>query len=158
MGCFSGLRYYARNGNAVVCSDYLYLIANNRYDRAVKSALVGAGGTGFQFPSCSAPTFASGTNYPGGSKVSFGGCVCKFNDHLYTTKSLLSPLQLHLAGTYPSISSSVRFYGDGICRRSGLLLPNRQTIRTAIGVQVSTLWYIDFSFSFQSSQCVFRYR
>ncbi|KAJ8702978.1 Chitinase 2 [Pleurotus ostreatus] len=49
--------------------------ANNRYDKAVKSALVGAGGTGFQFPSCSAPTFASGTNYPGGSKVSFGGYI-----------------------------------------------------------------------------------
>ncbi|KAL4264285.1 glycosyl hydrolase 18 family protein [Pleurotus pulmonarius] len=49
--------------------------ANNRYDKAVKSALVSAGGTGFQFPSCSAPTFASGTNYPGGSKVSFGGYI-----------------------------------------------------------------------------------
>lgn len=49
--------------------------ANNRYDLAIKNALSAAGGTGFTFPSCSAPAFAAGTNYPGGSKVSFGGYI-----------------------------------------------------------------------------------
>ncbi|KAF9459439.1 glycoside hydrolase superfamily [Collybia nuda] len=52
--------------------------ANNRYDSAIKNSLVAAGGTGFTFPSCSAPAFVAGTNYPGGSKVSFGGCVAKW--------------------------------------------------------------------------------
>lgn len=49
------------------------IAANNRYDLVIKNALSAAGGTGFTFPSCSAPAFAAGTNYPGGSKVSFGG-------------------------------------------------------------------------------------
>ncbi|KAK7694334.1 hypothetical protein QCA50_001517 [Cerrena zonata] len=47
--------------------------ANDRYDLAVKNALTAAGGTGFTFPACSAPAFVSGTNYQGGSQVSFGG-------------------------------------------------------------------------------------
>ena len=47
--------------------------ANGRYDLAVKNALTAAGGTGFTFPSCSAPTFSSGTAYTGGSQVSYGG-------------------------------------------------------------------------------------
>ncbi|KAG9223083.1 hypothetical protein CCMSSC00406_0000228 [Pleurotus cornucopiae] len=102
--------------------------ANNRYDKAVKSALVGAGGTGFQFPSCSAPTFASGTNYPGGSKVSFGGCVCKFNYHLYTTKSLLPPLQLHLAGEvvcfFPTGKQSERRLECNACSGTGSTPPS----------------------------------
>ncbi|KAL0950816.1 hypothetical protein HGRIS_007580 [Hohenbuehelia grisea] len=49
--------------------------ANSRYDLAMKNALVAAGGTGFSFPSCSAPAFVAGTNYPGNSKVSFGGYI-----------------------------------------------------------------------------------
>ncbi|PPQ63527.1 hypothetical protein CVT24_004755 [Panaeolus cyanescens] len=49
--------------------------ANNRYDLAIKNALVSAGGTGFVYPSCSAPAFASGTNYAGGSLVSYGGYI-----------------------------------------------------------------------------------
>ncbi|KLO20503.1 glycoside hydrolase [Schizopora paradoxa] len=47
--------------------------ANDRYDVAIKNALSAAGGTGFTFPACSAPAFVSGTNYPGGSQVSFDG-------------------------------------------------------------------------------------
>ncbi len=49
------------------------LEANGRYDVAIKNALSAAGGTGFTFPSCSAPAFVSGTNYAGGSQVSFDG-------------------------------------------------------------------------------------
>ncbi|KIJ54039.1 carbohydrate-binding module family 5 protein [Sphaerobolus stellatus SS14] len=47
--------------------------ANSRYDLAMKNALVAAGGTGFTFPACTAPTYVSGTSYTGGSQVSFGG-------------------------------------------------------------------------------------
>ncbi|EIN13628.1 glycoside hydrolase family 18 protein, partial [Punctularia strigosozonata HHB-11173 SS5] len=54
--------------------------ANSRYDAAIKSALTAAGGTGFTFPACSAPAFVSGTNYQGGSQVSFNG------GHLWTAK------------------------------------------------------------------------
>ncbi|KAF5377574.1 hypothetical protein D9615_005148 [Tricholomella constricta] len=49
--------------------------ANNRYDLAIKNALVAAGGTGFTFPSCNAPAWSSGTSYTGGSKVSFNGYI-----------------------------------------------------------------------------------
>ncbi|TCD70658.1 Chitinase 1 [Steccherinum ochraceum] len=48
---------------------------NGRYDLAVKNALSAAGGTGFTYPACSAPAFAAGTNYQGGSQVSFGGYI-----------------------------------------------------------------------------------
>ncbi|KAI0786086.1 glycoside hydrolase family 18 protein [Abortiporus biennis] len=49
--------------------------ANSRYDLAIKTTLSAAGGTGFAFPSCSAPAFVSGTQYQGGSQVSFGGYI-----------------------------------------------------------------------------------
>ncbi|KAK7058309.1 Chitinase 2 [Paramarasmius palmivorus] len=49
--------------------------ANGRYDLSIKNALVAAGGTGFTFPSCSAPAWAAGNNYPGNSQVSFGGYI-----------------------------------------------------------------------------------
>ncbi|GAW04728.1 carbohydrate-binding module family 5 protein [Lentinula edodes] len=46
---------------------------NDRYDLGIKNALVAAGGTGFTFPACSAPTYVAGTAYSGGSKVSYDG-------------------------------------------------------------------------------------
>ncbi|KAF9056654.1 glycoside hydrolase superfamily [Panaeolus papilionaceus] len=49
--------------------------ANNRYDLAIKNALVAAGGTGFSYPACSAPAFVAGSNYAGGSLVSYGGYI-----------------------------------------------------------------------------------
>ncbi|TFK41331.1 glycoside hydrolase family 18 protein [Crucibulum laeve] len=49
--------------------------ANNRIDKAIKNALSAAGGTGFTFPACSAPAYIAGTNYAGGSQVSFGGYI-----------------------------------------------------------------------------------
>jgi hypothetical protein len=74
-------------------------LANNRYDlvnaflslidkswlqthlpytlQAIKNALVADGGTGFTFPPCSAAAFVPGTNYQGGSQVSFDGSVRK---------------------------------------------------------------------------------
>lgn len=53
------------------------LQANNRYDLAIKNALVAAGGTGFTFPACSAPAFVSGSAYTAGSQVSYEGyAVC----------------------------------------------------------------------------------
>ncbi|KZV77579.1 carbohydrate-binding module family 5 protein [Peniophora sp. CONT] len=48
---------------------------NGRYDLAIKNALVAAGGTGFTYPACSAPAFASGTSYTGGSQVSYNGYI-----------------------------------------------------------------------------------
>ncbi|KAF8807245.1 glycoside hydrolase [Phlegmacium glaucopus] len=45
--------------------------ANNRYDLTIKKALVAAGGTGFDFPACSAAAFVSGSTYAGGSQVAF---------------------------------------------------------------------------------------
>ncbi len=49
--------------------------ANSRYDLAIKNALSAAGGTGFTFPPCSAPAYVSGTDYTGGSQVSYNGYV-----------------------------------------------------------------------------------
>ncbi|KAJ2928915.1 hypothetical protein H1R20_g8190, partial [Candolleomyces eurysporus] len=49
--------------------------ANNRYDRAIKNALVAAGGIGFTYPACSAPAYASGNGYSAGSQVSYGGYI-----------------------------------------------------------------------------------
>ena len=47
--------------------------ANGRYDEGIKNALVADGGTGFTYPTCSAPTFVAGQAYEGGSQVfSFG--------------------------------------------------------------------------------------
>lgn len=51
------------------------ILANNRYDKGIKSALVAAGGTGFDYPACSASAYVSGTNYQAGSQVSYGGYV-----------------------------------------------------------------------------------
>lgn len=48
-------------------------LANSRYDKAIKDALVAAGGTSFTYPACSAPAYASGTSYQSGSQVSYGG-------------------------------------------------------------------------------------
>ncbi|KAJ6519485.1 class III chitinase [Mycena sanguinolenta] len=49
--------------------------ANNRYDLAIKNALVAAGGTGFTYPACSAPTWTSTGTYVGGSTVSYQGYI-----------------------------------------------------------------------------------
>ncbi|KAF7339953.1 Glycoside hydrolase family 18 protein [Mycena venus] len=49
--------------------------ANNRFDLAIKNALVAAGGTGFTFPACSAPAYSTTGTYPGGSQVSYQGYI-----------------------------------------------------------------------------------
>jgi len=49
--------------------------ANNRFDLAIKNALVAAGGTGFTFPTCSAPAYSTTGTYVGGSQVSFQGYI-----------------------------------------------------------------------------------
>ncbi|RXW16586.1 hypothetical protein EST38_g9260 [Candolleomyces aberdarensis] len=49
--------------------------ANNRYDRAIKNALVAAGGTGFTYPPCSVPAYSSGSGYSAGSQGSYGGYI-----------------------------------------------------------------------------------
>ncbi|EKM83457.1 hypothetical protein AGABI1DRAFT_66074 [Agaricus bisporus var. burnettii JB137-S8] len=49
--------------------------ANNRYDQAIKNGLTSAGGTGFTFPPCSAPTYSAGEVYVGGLQASFGGYI-----------------------------------------------------------------------------------
>ncbi|KAL6304162.1 class III chitinase [Sparassis latifolia] len=48
---------------------------NDRYDLAIKNALVGAGATGFTYPACSAPAWESGVGYSGGSQVSYNGYI-----------------------------------------------------------------------------------
>ncbi|KAF7320015.1 Glycoside hydrolase family 18 protein [Mycena kentingensis (nom. inval.)] len=48
---------------------------NNRFDLAIKNALVAAGGTGFTFPACSAAAWSASGTYPGGSQVSFQGYI-----------------------------------------------------------------------------------
>ncbi|KAF8640643.1 hypothetical protein AX17_000300 [Amanita inopinata Kibby_2008] len=59
----------------VMLWDASQAFANGRYDLAIKNALAAAGGTGFIYPSCSAPAYVSGSSYPGGSKVSYGGYI-----------------------------------------------------------------------------------
>ncbi|KDQ54773.1 carbohydrate-binding module family 5 protein [Jaapia argillacea MUCL 33604] len=49
--------------------------ANGRYDLAIKTTLVAAGGTGFTYPACSAPAFVAGDDYTGGSQVSYDGYI-----------------------------------------------------------------------------------
>jgi chitinase len=60
----------------------MFLKANNRFDLAIKNALVAAGGTGFTFPTCSAAAYSTTGTYPGGSTVSYQGfvAVCFFKN------------------------------------------------------------------------------
>ncbi|KAJ7785957.1 class III chitinase [Mycena metata] len=51
---------------------------NNRYDLAIKNALVAAGGTGFTFPACTAAAYSTTGTYPGGSQVTYQGRVAKW--------------------------------------------------------------------------------
>ncbi|EGN97801.1 glycoside hydrolase family 18 protein [Serpula lacrymans var. lacrymans S7.3] len=46
---------------------------NDRYDLGIKNALVAAGATGFTYPACTAPAYVSGSDYTGGSQVSYNG-------------------------------------------------------------------------------------
>jgi chitinase len=48
---------------------------NARFDTSVKNSLVAAGGTGFTYPACTAPAYATGGNYPAGSQVTYNGCA-----------------------------------------------------------------------------------
>ncbi|KAL0578028.1 Chitinase 2 [Marasmius crinis-equi] len=48
-------------------------VANGNYHQGIKQALIAAGGTGFEFPTCTAQAWSSGATYTQGSKVSFGG-------------------------------------------------------------------------------------
>jgi len=85
--------------------------ANNRYDKAIKSALAAAGGTGFNYPTCSAPAYSSGTNYPAGSQVSYGGYIwqAKFfasSTPNYDYNGEWSPISACSgSGTSPSLST-----------------------------------------------------
>ncbi|KAH7923986.1 glycoside hydrolase family 18 protein [Leucogyrophana mollusca] len=49
--------------------------ANDRYDLAIKDALVAAGGTGFTYPACTAPAYVAGQDYTGDSQVSYNGYI-----------------------------------------------------------------------------------
>ncbi|KAF8213430.1 glycoside hydrolase family 18 protein [Mycena galopus ATCC 62051] len=48
---------------------------NDRYDLAIKKALVAAGGTGFTFPACSAATWTTTGVYMGGATVTYEGYI-----------------------------------------------------------------------------------
>lgn len=64
--------------------------ANNNYAAAVKSALVADGASGFTAPACSAPTFQSGTDYSGGSQVTYQGYIWQANYYASDTPSASS--------------------------------------------------------------------
>jgi hypothetical protein len=49
--------------------------ANGRFQATVKAALVAAGGTGFTYPACSAPAWASGASYSAGQQVTYQGYI-----------------------------------------------------------------------------------
>jgi len=57
----------------VMLWDISQAFQNNRFDLAIKNALVSAGGTGFTFPTCTASAFSSTATYVGGSQVTFQG-------------------------------------------------------------------------------------
>ncbi|TRM60151.1 glycoside hydrolase superfamily [Schizophyllum amplum] len=59
----------------VMLWDASQAVYNGNYHVPIKSALVAAGGTGFTYPACSAPAYASGRSYSGGSQVSYGGYI-----------------------------------------------------------------------------------
>ncbi|KAJ6574761.1 glycoside hydrolase family 18 protein [Mycena capillaripes] len=59
----------------VMLWDASQAFANNRFDLAIKNALVAAGGTGFTFPACSAPAYSITGTYVGGSTVSYQGYI-----------------------------------------------------------------------------------
>ncbi|KAF9648538.1 class III chitinase [Thelephora ganbajun] len=48
---------------------------NGRYDLGIKNALKAAGGTGFTYPTCSAPAYVSGQPYTAGQQVSYNGYI-----------------------------------------------------------------------------------
>jgi hypothetical protein len=82
----------------------MFLKANNRFDLAIKNALVAAGGTGFTFPTCSAAAYSTTGTYPGGSTVSYQGFVAV---HLFFQKLHQHFQQVHMA------SEMVRVGGTG---------------------------------------------
>ncbi|CCM01629.1 uncharacterized protein FIBRA_03690 [Fibroporia radiculosa] len=70
---------YSRNSypsfGGVMMWDASQAYQNDQYDLTIKDALVAAGSTGFTYPACSAEEWTSGSDYPGGSKVSWNGYI-----------------------------------------------------------------------------------
>ncbi|KAL1736950.1 glycoside hydrolase family 18 protein [Schizophyllum commune] len=64
----------------VMLWDASQAVYNGNYQNSIKSALVAAGGTGFTYPACSAPTYTQGTSYSAGQQVSYNG------GHLWSAK------------------------------------------------------------------------
>ena len=56
-----------------LCSVFVLLVANGRYDLSVKEALKAAGGVGFTYPACSAYAHVPGQTYTSGQQVSYRG-------------------------------------------------------------------------------------
>ncbi|KAG7099508.1 hypothetical protein E1B28_001354 [Marasmius oreades] len=76
----------------VMLWDASQAVNNNNYHTAIKNALVAAGGTGFVFPTCSGtPAWVSGMNYPGTSKVAFGGYIWESKFFTNTQPSAAAP-------------------------------------------------------------------
>jgi len=95
--------------------------ANNRYDLAIKNALVAAGGVGFTFPPCSAPAFVSGTDYASGSQVSFGGYIWQAN---------------YFASSQPSSTPGGEWSAISAC--SGSSVPSSSTSTTTVAPTTTT--------------------
>jgi len=71
----------------VMMWDVSQAYANDRFDMAIKKALVEAGSTGFEYPPCSAKAFASGTGYAAGDQVSHDGYIWQAKWHATQTPS-----------------------------------------------------------------------
>ncbi|KAJ7275384.1 class III chitinase [Mycena haematopus] len=68
-------KWFSSSSGGVMLWDASQAYANNRFDLAIKNALVAAGGTGFTFPVCSAPAWTSTGTYVGGSQVTYNGYI-----------------------------------------------------------------------------------
>ncbi|EJD55444.1 glycoside hydrolase family 18 protein [Auricularia subglabra TFB-10046 SS5] len=60
--------------------------ANGGFDAALKKTMKANGGTGFKYPACDAPEWASGSNYNGGDTITYKGSIwrakCVMSSHV----------------------------------------------------------------------------
>ncbi|KZT06335.1 carbohydrate-binding module family 5 protein [Laetiporus sulphureus 93-53] len=79
IGTLSSIAITTRNSfpsfGGVMLWDASQAYDNDRYDLAIKDALVSAGATGFTYPSCDVEEWTSGSSYSGGTNVSWNGYI-----------------------------------------------------------------------------------
>lgn len=89
--------------------------ANDRYDLAIKNALVAAGSTGFTYPPCDAQAYTSGSDYSGGTNVSYDGYVYIFAADVGSRTSSVLHLLFPIAEEGPLRPRLPRRGAIGIC-------------------------------------------